>query len=131
MINHSVDVGGTAATVVTGDSRIEVIDVTLLPSSVSLSDITYKSLVGPDDVIYLGVSKLLEFKVPVPENYHGGLQLLLTNQAFDLDDYIVDICQMKIVDVGSNLPCLHPTDGIVVADTPEEREVNGYSSLEG
>ncbi len=69
---------------------------------------------GPDDKIYHGVPKVMQFKIPIPADYFGTLQLVLTNMGY-ASDYIVEFCGMAIVDVGENLPCLDPVDQVTLS----------------
>ncbi len=75
----------------------------------------YKSLVGPDDKLFLEAAKIMQFKVEVPDEYFGSLALTLSFN--DDDKYVLDFCGMEIVDIGANLPCLHPTDGVTHSPT--------------
>ena len=64
------------------------------------------TIVTTDLNIYRRAAKVLVFEVDVPKDYFADLKFVLINKNFAFDQ-IVDFCNMQVVKVGSNFPCVH------------------------
>eukprot|EP00094_Tigriopus_californicus_P011496 TCALIF_11101-PA protein Name:"Protein of unknown function" AED:0.09 eAED:0.09 QI:0/0.77/0.73/0.95/0.48/0.58/46/1495/2737 len=74
---------------------------------------TYKSLTGPDDIFYSRAPKLMRFEIRVPENYLGDIILMINNTHYDEDHVLLEVCDIAVVKVGENLPCLDVTKDVI------------------
>ena len=83
----------------------------------------YKSLVGPDNVIYKRTPKLMRFQVRVPSNYLGDITFHMNNTHYDEEDVVVDICDLAVVETGVNIPCVHILNDVTVQRGPDSKVV--------
>ena len=87
---------------------------------VRATSVVYKSGTGPDDEIWKGVSKLMEIKVDLPNNFFGDVKLEVNNKDYTDPTKIIDFCGIFLVGAGDNLPCVRlVNDTEPVLRTPE------------
>lgn len=89
----------------------------------------YKSLTGPDDVIYKRAPKLMRFDIRVPENYLGDITLMINNTHYDEDYVIIEMCDIAVVNVGENVPCLDVTKDVVTEYGTDYKVIGRYFEI--
>ena len=60
-----------------------------------------------DNKLYKGASKLVRFKILIPQGYHGSPNFEVKNTLYGSDKH-VDFCYMAVVASGNNVPCVVP-----------------------
>ena len=73
--------------------------------------------------LYKTASKLIRFKISIPDGYHGNPVFEVTNAKYG-DNKHIEFCYMAVVATGNNVPC-------VIPDVSTSTSWLAYKSLNG
>ena len=76
------------------------------------------------DSMYETATKLIRFKITIPEGYYGSPTFEVVHNKYDENKHI-EFCYMTVVDSGYNVPCVHPEQPSTVTSWKDQKDHNG------